>query len=113
MAVNSVVGVPETGSRVVRDASGIVTTRVYALQTGACGAVKQVEVSGDDGKTWTMAELDFNGYVEPRNLETAEGRRIVKWTWCFWKAKAEVDQIHIGCCFLRQDRPKGETHTRQ
>jgi len=92
MPVNSIVGVPETGSRVVRDASGMVTARGYALPAGAHGPVKQVEVSGDDGKTWTMAELDFNGYVKQRDLETVEGRRIVRWAWCFWKAKVKVDQ---------------------
>ena len=92
MPINSVVGIPKSASEVATDADGMVTARGYALPAGGDGPIKKVEVSGDDGKTWTKAELDFGSYVKPEELETQEGRRIVKWAWCLWKAKIKVER---------------------
>ena len=51
MPVNSIIGVPQTGSLVQSNADGTVTVQGYALPSGNSGPVTRVEVSGDRGKT--------------------------------------------------------------
>lgn len=88
MPVNSVVGLPKSGSTVCMNADGEVEVRGYAVPAGTDGPVRKVEVSGDGGKTWVNAELDFGG----EDVETKEGRRKVKWSWCLWTARVKMER---------------------
>jgi len=89
MPVNSIIGLPKPGSAINTDAEGLVTVKGYALPQGRFGPVDKVEVSGDEGKTWVAAELDFGGYGD---LESEESRRQVKWAWCLWCAEVKVER---------------------
>ncbi|KAF2403144.1 sulfite oxidase, partial [Trichodelitschia bisporula] len=90
MPVNSVVGLPESGSTVVRAADGTIEARGYAVPAGVCGPVMKAEVTGDGGQTWVEAELDFGG-AEKDDLKTVEGRRRLRWAWCLWSARVKVE----------------------
>ena len=57
----------------------------------------KLEVSVDDGQTWTDAELeDHDGEVG-------------KWTWRFWKAKIRVDQGEGVSILSKATDASGET----
>jgi sulfite oxidase len=86
MPVNSVVGLPKSGSTFCLDADGRVEARGFAVPGGTDGPVKTVEVSGDGGNTWVKAELDFGEH----DVRTEQGRKNVKWSWCLWKARVPV-----------------------
>lgn len=88
MPINSVVGVPKSGSTVVLDSDGKVEVRGYAVPAGADGPVRKVEVSGDDGRNWVDAELDFGEH----DVASEEGRKKAKWSWCLWRARVRVDK---------------------
>ena len=75
MPINSVIGSPQNGDAVKLGADGTVEVRGYALPQGADGPVVKVEVSGDEGKTWRVAE--FIG---------EQG----KWSWALWKIRLRV-----------------------
>jgi sulfite oxidase len=83
--INSVIGIPRSGSRVKREKDKTVTVRGYAIPEGAHGPIVRVEVSSDDGQTWTEAELDFGG-VEKAGLAS------VRWTWCLWTARVRMSR---------------------
>jgi sulfite oxidase len=89
MPINSIIGLPLSGSTVATDSDGTVEVRGYALPGGMDGPVMRVEVSSDGGDTWVNADLDFGGRESP-GLDTMEGRRNVRWAWCLWKAKVKV-----------------------
>jgi len=86
LPVNSIVGLPKSGTTVVLDEKGMVEVKGYAVPAGGKGPVKSVEVSGDGGKSWVQAELDFGGH----DVSTEEGRRKVRWTWCLWRARVKL-----------------------
>jgi sulfite oxidase len=90
MPVNSIIGLPAAGSRVVLDADGCVDVRGYALPAGMDGPVVRVQVSGDGGESWVDAKLNFGGVDGARGIETVESRRKVRWAWCLWNAKVKV-----------------------
>jgi sulfite oxidase len=90
MPVNSIIGSPQNGSKVLLDENGRVEVRGYALPGGMDGPVVRVQVSGDGGESWTDAALDFGGHEKPDGLNSTEGRRRVKWAWCLWSAKVSV-----------------------
>jgi sulfite oxidase len=69
--LNAVILSPEAGTRV---AAGPLEIRGWALGQGGA-AVTQVEVSTDDGQTWT-----------PATLEAGDGT----WAWRFWRARVTV-----------------------
>ena len=91
MPINSVIGVPSSGSTVKVDESGTIEVRGYAVPAGMDGPVTKVEVSGNGGETWVEAELDFGGR-EKAGLDTGEDRQSVRWAWCLWKAKVRVEK---------------------
>ncbi|EMD67422.1 hypothetical protein COCSADRAFT_168623 [Bipolaris sorokiniana ND90Pr] len=86
MPVNSVVGIPKSGTTVQRDADGTIEVRGYALPSGADGPIVKVEVSVDDGQSWEEAEL-INEYEgeDAKNVE-------LKWAWALWKARVKIDK---------------------
>ncbi|KAF2665723.1 sulfite oxidase-like protein [Microthyrium microscopicum] len=89
MPVNSVVGIPRQGTTVRRDENGMIDVRGYAVPAGMDGPVVKVEVSGDDGRTWTEAVLDFGGN-DCSILDSEDGRKSVRWAWCLWRTKVRV-----------------------
>merc|ERR1712157_335957 len=88
MPVNSIIGMPDDEETVKADANGLVEVRGYALPHGRDGPVQKVEVSGDDGKTWVEAKLNFGDYGD---LNTEEAQRRVRWAWCLWSADVKVE----------------------
>ena len=78
MPINSVVALPKSGSTVQREVDGTVTVQGYALPSGDDGPVTRVEVSGDDGRQWTQAEIILH--------ESAS-----KWSWVLWKARLRIE----------------------
>jgi sulfite oxidase len=84
MPVNSVIGVPGCNAKVSRDENGCIEVRGYALPSGKNGPVVRVEVSTDDGQSWTVAEI-----IPPNPSD--EGADS-KWAWSLWKAKARIDK---------------------
>lgn len=77
LPVNSVIGEPADGSTVQRNARGKVEVRGYAVPGGSRGPVVKVEVSADEGSSWTQAEIE-------------EGRDGGKWSWVLWKVEIDV-----------------------
>ncbi|USP73073.1 uncharacterized protein yc1106_00347 [Curvularia clavata] len=86
MPVNSVIGIPKSGTTVQRDADGTIEVKGYALPSGADGPIVKVEVSIDGGKSWEDAEL-INHY-DGKDAEKVE----LKWAWALWKAKVKVEK---------------------
>lgn len=88
MPVNSVIAIPSPESTARLDDEGMIEVKGYALPSGGDGPIVKVEVSGDEGKTWTEAELleydaekeKFRGIVE------------LKWAWALWTAKVRVEK---------------------
>ena len=80
MPINCCVAFPESESRISLPASGLVEVRGYAVPQGSSGPVVRVQVSGDEGATWTEAELDHGG-------EFAS-----KWAWTLWNATVRIDR---------------------
>ncbi|KAL1935445.1 hypothetical protein VTP01DRAFT_4585 [Rhizomucor pusillus] len=58
-----------------------VVAQGYALSGGG-RSIQRVDVSGDDGKTWVLADL-----YQP-SAAFNNGSRI--WSWCLWTARVEV-----------------------
>jgi sulfite oxidase len=81
--INSVIGIPNTGSVVKRDEEDMVTVRGYAIPEGSDGPVTRVEVSADKGETWVDANLDF-GEKHHTDLED------IRWSWCLWTARVKM-----------------------
>lgn len=81
MPINSVIGLPASESTVHRDEAGLVQCKGYALPHGMDGPIVKVEVSGDNGQSWTEAELDFG---EEHNQDN---RQKIRWAWCLWSAR--------------------------
>lgn len=81
MPVNSVIGIPESDSKVTLDAAGTVLVRGYALPKGDQGPVVQVEVSADGGKTWVPAQLQADRS---------------KWCWVLWQARLRMPRGPAG-----------------
>ena len=85
MPINSVIGSPQNGETVKIAADGVIEVRGYALPQGADGPVTKVEVSGDEGKTWTAAE-----FIGERS----------KWSWALWRVRIRMrigDKQRIFC----------------
>jgi sulfite oxidase len=78
MPINACVAVPASGSTVTLSATGLVEVKGYAVPQGSCGPVVRVEVSGDEGVTWTDALLNDGG-------ESAS-----RWSWVLFSAKISL-----------------------
>ncbi|KAJ5104350.1 hypothetical protein NUU61_001697 [Penicillium alfredii] len=75
--INSVIAVPGDDETVSVPASGMLEVKGYALPQAADGPVARVEVSGDEGLSWTEARL--TGASPDR-----------KWCWVLWAAQVEL-----------------------
>lgn len=80
MPINSCVASPESGSTISLPASGLIEVRGYAVPQGHQGPVIRVQISGDEGATWTDAELDHGG---------EDGS---KWSWALWHATIKMEK---------------------
>ncbi|KAI9722937.1 MAG: hypothetical protein M1812_001386 [Candelaria pacifica] len=80
MPVNSVIAIPQNGDLIHLSSEGTTQIKGYALPEGDQGPVVQVEVSADEGKTWTEADIEH----------TPEG--CGKWCWVLWKAVVKLDR---------------------
>lgn len=78
MPVNSVIAVPQSGETL--SSSADIVVEGYALPQGDQGPVKKVEVSTDNGKTWTDAKI-LSG--------TGERER---WCWTLWRATVTFEK---------------------
>ena len=78
MPINSVIAKPESGEKVALLKDGTVTVEGYALPQGDQGPVVRLEVSTDDGQSWTDAELH-------------EGKGQ-KWSWVLWRANVRLER---------------------
>lgn len=85
MPVNSVIGSPESGSSIELEQDGTVEVKGYALPCGEEGPVVKVEVSGDEGETWSDAELDWGGWDK-----SEQGDLTLKWAWCLWHTSVHI-----------------------
>jgi sulfite oxidase len=90
MPVNSIIGIPESGSRLSMDENGCVEARGYALPGGMDGPIVKVEVSGDEGQTWIEASLDFGGHGGSGQPVNPVERQRLRWAWVLWNAKVPV-----------------------
>lgn len=100
MPVNSVIASPEPGTTITRSAESTVTVQGYALPSGEGGPVISVEISSDDGKTWTEAQLMH---------DPDESR----WSWKLWKATVKVE---AGCevtMFSKAKDKSGQTQEKR
>lgn len=86
LPVNSVIGIPASGARVVLADDGMIEVRGYALPGGRNGPVQRVEVSADEGRTWTEAEM-----LPPPEEVRAMGLGL-KWAWSLWRARVRVER---------------------
>lgn len=81
--VQSAICQPQDGEKVKRDCEGFITVKGYAL-TGGGRAITRVDVSTDDGKTWTEATLK----VDRNNLNR-------KYDWSLWEARLPVSKKSV------------------
>lgn len=81
MPVNACVAVPTYDSTVELPQSGMLEVKGYAVPQGHNGPVTRVQVSGDEGQTWTDAEID----IGPKDLAS-------KWSWVLWKAQVKMEK---------------------
>ncbi|TLD35503.1 sulfite oxidase-like protein [Venturia nashicola] len=89
MPINSIVGVPKSDSTVKVDDNHTIEVRGYAVPEGVHGPVVKVEVSADGGENWVTADLDYGGHGD---LKTREGRRKIKWAWCLWHVRVNIEK---------------------
>lgn len=100
MPVNSVIALPKPGEKVSRSVEGTITVQGYALPSGEGGPVVSVEVSSDDGKTWSEAEM----------IHDADESR---WSWRLWKATIKVEAGHEVCIFSKATDKSGQTQQKR
>lgn len=80
MPINSTVSSPVSDTMVSLDAAGYIEVRGYAVPHGDQGPVVRVQVSGDEGASWTDAEIE-------------DGRRQgSKWSWVLWRARIKLQK---------------------
>lgn len=103
MPINSVIGVPKSGSTIHRDNDHTIEVKGYALPSGADGPIVRVEVSVDGGETWTDAKL-VTAY-EGKAAEEVE----LKWAWALWNARVKVDKGKDVKIFSRATDKSGST----
>jgi sulfite oxidase len=69
LPINSCVATPSSDITVSLDAAGCIEVKGYAVPHGDQGPVIRVQVSGDEGRSWTDADIDDRG------------REASKWSW--------------------------------
>jgi len=80
MPINACVAYPASGGTVSLPDSGVIDVKGYAVPQGGHGPVIRVQVSGDEGRTWTDAQLDHGD---------DEGS---KWSWVLWNAPVQLER---------------------
>ncbi|KAJ9233891.1 hypothetical protein DTO169E5_6876 [Paecilomyces variotii] len=78
MPINSVIAVPDDNETVNLSPSGTIEVRGYAVPRGNQAPVTRVEVSTDDGKSWSEAEI--------------QSKHVNKWSWVLWKASIRIEK---------------------
>jgi sulfite oxidase len=78
--INSTVSSPVSDTTVSLDATGYIEVRGYAVPHGDQGPVVRVQVSGDEGASWTDAEIEGGG------------KQGSKWSWVLWKARIKLQK---------------------
>lgn len=76
--VNACVASPKTGSIVTLSPAGLIEVRGYAVPQGCSGPVVRVEVSGDEGATWSDAQLEHGGDYAS------------SWSWVLWSTRIRM-----------------------
>ncbi len=99
MPINSCVAYPTSGSTIALPSSGMIEVLGYSVPQGAQGPVVGVQISGDDGKTWTDAQLE-NG-----------GEDASKWTWVLWHVTIKMKRGKGRRIFARATDAGGNTQT--
>ncbi len=97
MPINSCVAIPESGSTISLPASGFIEVRGYAVPQGHQGPVVRVQISGDEGTTWTDAELDDGG------------EQASKWSWTLWNARIKMQRGQSRKIFAKATDVGGNT----
>lgn len=77
MPINSIIGVPATGTKAILDKDDCILVKGVALPYGDQGPITRVEVTVDDGETWADAHFSY-----------PEGSS--KWSWITWTAKVKI-----------------------
>jgi len=98
MPINACVAVPTYKSTVALSDSGTLECKGYAVPQGSHGPVTRVEVSGDEGKTWVDAKLDYG----PTDLAS-------KWSWVLWSADIRMEKGEGKKIFARATDKGGNT----
>lgn len=80
MPINSVIAVPQSGETIKLSPEGTIEVRGYAVPQGNHGPISKVEVSVDEGKTWTEAAI--HDWAKSRG----------KWCWSLWKATVTLNK---------------------
>ena len=80
LPINSCVATPGSDTTVSLDAAGCIEVKGYAVPHGDQGPVVRVQVSGDEGRSWTDAEIEDGG------------KEASKWSWVLWKAQTKIQK---------------------
>lgn len=102
MPINSCIAVPACGTTIQLPESGMVEVRGYAVPHGHSGPITGVEVSGDEGRTWVQAKLDYG----PSELAS-------KWTWTLWNARIKMNRGIEKRIFARATDRAGHTQNQE
>lgn len=98
MPINACIAVPTYKSTVSLSDSGMLECKGYAVAQGHEGPITRVKVSGDEGKTWVDAELDYG----PPELAS-------KWTWVLFTANIKMEKGEGKKIFARATDKAGNT----
>lgn len=82
MPVNSVIAKPQTGDALTLPPSETIHVKGYALPHCDHGPVTKVEVSADEGKSWTNATI------------VAGGGQDYRWCWALWETEISLEKGH-------------------
>ncbi|EXJ69458.1 uncharacterized protein A1O5_07494 [Cladophialophora psammophila CBS 110553] len=99
MPINSCVAHPTSNSTIVLLSSGMIEVLGYAVPQGAQGPVLRVQMSGDEGRTWTDAHLDHGC------------KDASRWTWSLWQAQIKMEKGKAKRIFAKAADAGGNTQT--
>jgi sulfite oxidase len=95
------VAIPVSASTVHLDAAGCIEVKGYAVPHGDQGPVVRVQVSGDEGRSWTDAEIDDGG------------KEASKWSWVLWKARIKMQKGKQRKIFTKATDKGGNTQNEE
>ena len=99
--INSSVAIPVSDSTVYLDTDGCIEVKGYAVPHGDQGPVVRVQVSGDEGRSWTDAEIDDGG------------EEASKWSWVLWKARTKMQKGKQRKIFAKATDKGGNTQNEE